>query len=81
VKYYVRIKNSLVPKTNAITYTNRNFVFCNLSYATKKSHMQLFWSYMQHVQLHATFFSCIRQVAKDKISTSDRKNNIEEDKI
>jgi hypothetical protein len=33
------------------------------------------------VQLHATFFSCIRQVAKDKISTSDRKNNIEEDKI
>jgi hypothetical protein len=23
---------------------------------------------MQHVQLHATFFSCIRQVAKDKIS-------------
>jgi len=25
---------------------------------------------MQHVQLHATFFSCIRQVAKDKISSS-----------
>jgi hypothetical protein len=47
-----------------------NFVFCNLSYATKKSHMQLFWSCMQHVQLHVTFFSCIRQVAKDKISSS-----------
>jgi len=26
---------------------------------------------MQHVQLHVTFFSCIRQVAKDKISSSD----------
>jgi hypothetical protein len=51
-------------------HTTRNFVFCNLSYATKKSHMQLFWSCMQHVQLHATFFSCIRQVAKDKISSS-----------
>jgi hypothetical protein len=54
-----------------ITITTRNFVFCNLSYATKKSHMQLFWSCMQHVQLHATFFSCIRQVAKDKISSSE----------
>jgi len=32
-----------------IEITTRNFVFCNLSYATKKSHMQLFWSYMQHV--------------------------------
>jgi len=42
-----------------------------LSYATKKSHMQLFWSCMQHVQLHATFFSCIKQVAKDKISSSE----------
>jgi len=42
-----------------------------LSYATKKSRMQLFWSCMQHVQLHATFFSCIRQVAKDNFSTSD----------
>jgi hypothetical protein len=29
-------------------YTTRNFVFCNLSYATKKSHMQLFWSCMRH---------------------------------
>jgi hypothetical protein len=36
----------------------------------KKSHMQLFWSCMQHVQLHATFFSCIRQVATNKISTN-----------
>ncbi len=53
------------------TITTRNFVFCNLSYATKKSHMQLFWSCMRHVQLHATFFSCIRQVAKDKISRSE----------
>jgi len=53
-----------------IEITTRNFVFCNLSYATKKSHMQLFWSYMQHVQ-HATVFSCIKQVAKDKISTSE----------
>jgi len=26
---------------------------------------------MRHVQLHATFFSCIRQVAKDNFSTSD----------
>jgi hypothetical protein len=26
---------------------------------------------MQHVQLHATFFSYIRQVAKDKISSSE----------
>jgi len=26
---------------------------------------------MQHVQLHATFFSCIRQVTKDKFSTSE----------
>jgi hypothetical protein len=51
--------------------TTRNFVFCNLSYATKKSHMQLFWSCMRHVQLHATFFSCIKQVAKDKISSSE----------
>jgi hypothetical protein len=50
--------------------TTRNFVFCNLSYATILSHMQLFWSCMQHVQLHATCFSYIRQVAKDKISTS-----------
>jgi len=25
---------------------------------------------MQHVQLHVTFLSCIRQVAKDKISSS-----------
>jgi hypothetical protein len=55
---------------NCQSRTTRNFVFCNLSYATKKSHMQLFWSCMQHVQLHATFFSCIRQVTKDKISIS-----------
>jgi hypothetical protein len=51
--------------------TTRNFVFCNLSYATILSHMQLFWSCMQHVQLHATFFICIRQVAKNKISTNE----------
>jgi hypothetical protein len=25
---------------------------------------------MQHVQLHVTFFSCIKQVAKDNFSTS-----------
>jgi hypothetical protein len=41
-----------------LTNTTRIFFFCNLFYATKKSHMQLFWSCMQHVQLHATFFSC-----------------------
>jgi hypothetical protein len=29
---------------------------------------------MQHVQLHVTFFSCIRQVAKDKISSSAYNN-------
>jgi len=52
--------------------TTRIFFFCNLSYVIKKSHMQLFWSCMQHVQLHATFFSYIRQVAKDKISSSGR---------
>jgi hypothetical protein len=44
--------------------TTRNFVFCNLSYATKKSHMQLFWS-------------CIRQVAKDKISSSEPSSKID----
>ncbi len=50
--------------------TTRNFVFCNLFYATILSHIQLFWNCMQHVQLHATCFSCIKQVAKNKISTS-----------
>jgi hypothetical protein len=49
-------------------FTTRNFVFYNLSYVTKKFHMQLFC--MQHVQLHAIFFNCIREVAKDKISSS-----------
>jgi hypothetical protein len=71
-KYYERITKKH-KKNTTNTHTIRNFVFCNLSYATKKSHMQLFWSCMQHVQLHATFFSYIRQVAKDKISTSDNK--------
>jgi len=51
-------------------YTSRKIVFCNLSYATKKSRMQLFWSCMQHVQLHVTFFSCIRQVAKHNFFTN-----------
>jgi len=51
--------------------TTRNFFFFNLSYATKKSHMQLFWSCMQHVQLHATFFNCIKQVAKNKNFNSE----------
>jgi len=30
---------------------------------------------MQHVQLHATFFSCIGQVAKDNFSTSDTRTH------
>jgi len=44
-------------------FISRKIVFYNLSYATKKCRMQL------HM-LHATFFSCIRQVAKDNFSSS-----------
>ncbi len=40
-----------------LEYPSRKIVFCNLSYATKKCRMQLFWSCMQHVQLQN---SCMR---------------------
>ncbi len=62
---------ALIAKWGTRTFTRRKIVFCNLSYEIKKSYMQLFWSCMQHVQLHATCFSCIRQVAKDNFFTSD----------
>jgi len=66
-----RINNDFKDISKDLTLiTSRKIVFCNLSYVTKKSRMQLFWSCMQHVQLHARFFSCIRQVAKDNFSTS-----------
>jgi hypothetical protein len=35
-----------IPNLPTTQDTTKNFVFYNLSYATKKSHMQLFWSCM-----------------------------------
>jgi hypothetical protein len=36
------------PKSMPALSTTRIFIFCNLFYATKKSHMQLFWNCMRH---------------------------------
>jgi hypothetical protein len=49
---------------------SRKIVFCNLSYATKKCHMQLFCNYTCCMQLQN---SCIRQDAKDYFSSSEGK--------
>jgi len=40
-----QVKNEIQRQAH---HTTRTFVFCNLSYVTKKSHTQLFWNCMRH---------------------------------